>query len=649
MAISKISANQLRGGTLASDIDILLQDSTSYLQFAYSDGSSGIFLEDNTVPNVTLSSKDGGEVLNIINTGIRFSTAGVLTAEFNSGTLRLYDDDASNYVALQTPATLSGNYTLTLPADDGTADQVLKTDGAGVLSWTTITSGVSDHGGLTGLSDDDHTQYALLAGRGTSQTLYGGTTAGGGLVLYSTTNATKGSILLNPEGGDVHIGGGATRSYLYLYEDTGSGGNKVGIRAATGMSADYNLTLPVDDGTTGQYLKTDGSGNLSWDTPAGGGSSSGIAGAVQYSNGSGGFSSEESNLFYNSANNQLSVANGVGYTMLVTGDNGGISIGPITDGLTGALNAINVTGSVTGNMNINVTNSNTGTSANSRLLLTTASTGGDPFVGLSVGDATYVIGVDNSDSNRLKIGLGTNPSSMTSNPITIEGNRVGLGGQTAPTAAVHLPAGTATSNTAPLKFTSGTALTTPEDGSIEYHGSHLYFTIGSTRYQLDQQVTGTPGDVVGPASAVNNRIVTFDGTSGKLIKDSGYSLPTGTIVGTSDSQTLTNKRIDPRTNSQTGSGGVTISPDPSSVDVYYVTALSGTLTLGTFAGSPVIGNKITIAVKDNSTSRTISWNANYKAMGVTLPTTTISGKWLYINVIYYDASNYHVVGISSEA
>jgi hypothetical protein len=32
------------------------------------------------------------------------------------------------------------------------------------------------------------------------------------------------------------------------------------------------------------------------------------------------------------------------------------------------------------------------------------------------------------------------------------------------------------------------------------------------------------GDVVGPASAVNNRVVFFDGTTGKLIKDSGLTL-----------------------------------------------------------------------------------------------------------------------------
>lgn len=35
-------------------------------------------------------------------------------------------------------------------------------------------------------------------------------------------------------------------------------------RAATGMTADVTITLPVDDGTAGQVLQTDGSGNTSW-------------------------------------------------------------------------------------------------------------------------------------------------------------------------------------------------------------------------------------------------------------------------------------------------------------------------------------------------------------------------------------------------
>jgi hypothetical protein len=64
-------------------------------------------------------------------------------------------------------------------------------------------------------------------------------------------------------------------------------------------------------------------------------------------------------------------------------------------------------------------------------------------------------------------------------------NRLGIG--ISPTAHLHLQAGSTSASSAPIKLTTGTAMTNPEDGAIEYHSSHLYFTISSTRYQLDQQ------------------------------------------------------------------------------------------------------------------------------------------------------------------
>jgi hypothetical protein len=64
-------------------------------------------------------------------------------------------------------------------------------------------------------------------------------------------------------------------------------------------------------------------------------------------------------------------------------------------------------------------------------------------------------------------------------------------GTSSPTAKLHIAAGSATANTAPLKLTSGTLMTTPEDGAIEYGSGHLYFTISSTRYQLDGAAIGT--------------------------------------------------------------------------------------------------------------------------------------------------------------
>ena len=49
--------------------------------------------------------------------------------------LRLADSDSSNYVSLKSPATVGSNVAWTLPGADGSANQYLKTDGSGVLSW----------------------------------------------------------------------------------------------------------------------------------------------------------------------------------------------------------------------------------------------------------------------------------------------------------------------------------------------------------------------------------------------------------------------------------------------------------------------------------------------------------------------------------
>ena len=74
------------------------------------------------------------------------------------------------------------------------AGHVLTSDANGVGTWTAIPA--QDHGALGGLADDDHTQYAALAGRAGGQTLVGGTASGDDLTLQSSSDGTKGSILL---------------------------------------------------------------------------------------------------------------------------------------------------------------------------------------------------------------------------------------------------------------------------------------------------------------------------------------------------------------------------------------------------------------------------------------------------------------------
>lgn len=65
-------------------------------------------------------------------------------------------------------------------------------------------------------------------------------------------------------------------------------------------------------------------------------------------------------------------------------------------------------------------------------------------------------------------------------------------GATAPTASLHLPAGTATANTAPFKYTSGVASqTTPENGAKNFDGSNEYIAAGGVNYTLAKTLTST--------------------------------------------------------------------------------------------------------------------------------------------------------------
>lgn len=81
--------------------------------------------------------------------------------------------------------------------DPGAAGRVLTSNGAGAdLSWEVPAGGgggVTDHGLLTGLADDDHPQYPLLAGRVGGQSLRGGTLTTETLTL--SPNATDAAFL----------------------------------------------------------------------------------------------------------------------------------------------------------------------------------------------------------------------------------------------------------------------------------------------------------------------------------------------------------------------------------------------------------------------------------------------------------------------
>lgn len=78
-------------------------------------------------------------------------------------------------------------------------------------------------------------------------------------------------------------------------------------------------------------------------------------------------------------------------------------------------------------------------------------------------------------------------------------------------------------------------------------------------------------------------------------------------------------------------------PNADNHDQYNVTALAAGATFGAPTGEPTEGQSLVIRVKDNGTARALAFNAVYRAVGVTLPTTTVINKTLYLGFKWNDA------------
>ena len=61
----------------------------------------------------------------------------------NQNEVRFGDADNSHYVSLRAGTTVASNLSFTLPTADGTANQVLTTDGSGALSFATVSGGAA--------------------------------------------------------------------------------------------------------------------------------------------------------------------------------------------------------------------------------------------------------------------------------------------------------------------------------------------------------------------------------------------------------------------------------------------------------------------------------------------------------------------------
>lgn len=207
----------------------------------------------------------------------------------------------------------------------------------------------------------------------------------------------------------------------------------------------------------------------------------------------------------------------------------------------------------------------------------TGKSGGQTFIGGTASGNNMTLS-STSHATKGKIIFGTSAYDEAN-------NRLGLG-TTSPTAVLHLKAGTATAGTAPLKFTSGTNLATPEAGVMEFNGSELYWTQSTTRMVLFSNRGNSNNLIVGKdvanTSFTGDSNIIFGTTFGGSLT-SGYD---NVLIGRGTSTTLSS-----------GSGNVAIGCGINNQNV------TGTVLIGQYAGlattstsySVMIGNSVNYA------------------------------------------------------
>jgi hypothetical protein len=192
--------------------------------------------------------------------------------------------------------------------------------------------------------------------------------------------------------------------------------------------------------------------------------------------------------------------------------------------------------------------------------------------------------------------------------------------------------------------TTGLTVRTGRSAIAVWNGTDFVEAQTST-IDLTSQVLGIlPVPNGGTGAATLTGLVKGNGTGVMT----AVTAPTGAVVGTTDTQTMTNKRITQRINSTASVGNLTI--DSDTTDQYNVTALAVSMLVTSPTGTPTDGQKLLIRIRDNGVNRTLSWDAVFRAIGVALPTSTGGNKTTYVGCIYNSSTfTWDVVGALTQA
>jgi len=402
---------------------------------------------------------------------------------------------------------------------------------------------------------------------------------------------------------DLIIGNSTTvGGSVKFQEGTNNGSDAVTIKAPNTLAAAYTLTLPTATGTAGQFLKTDGSGNLSFDTIY---SSFTITGDT----GSDTFNTNETLDFQ--GNTQVVTA--------VTNNQVAFSIGNSSIGTTQLTDA--------GVTNVKLANS-TITLGSSTLTLGSTT--------------TAVAGLTQLDVDNIRVDANTISTTNSNGDLTLSPNGTGT---------VKVPSGYKDR----AGFTND-SLATKEYVDATSQGLDVKNSaVAATTVNLSATyANGTAG--VGATLTFGSAVTTLDGvtlTNGDriLVKDQTTQSQNGIYVRTSS--TVWTRSVDADTAAElTGGAFVFVEQGTDNADNGYVFTHEGTPTIGTtsltvgqFSGAGQItagdaltktGNTLNVAV-DNSSIEVNSDALRIKALGITnamlagsIATSKLAAPYFYI-------------------
>lgn len=216
---------------------------------------------------------------------------------------------------------------------------------------------------------------------------------------------------------------------------------------------------------------------------------------------------------------------------------------------------------------------------------------------------------------------------------TISGTGTVVAMQTAPTFVTSIQSprvigGSGTTGTQLiLQTTTGVGTTDAITFAGGTNGGTTFGTLTSTGLNINTTGVFTTGTI--ELGAVSD--TTLARVSAGVISVEGVTIDT-----ISATNTLTNKRIQPRTvstASYTTDTGTSLTV--ATTDQFVITAQAGALKFNNPGGSPVNGEKLIIRIKDNGTARVLTYDTQFRASSdLALPTTTILSKTLYMGFIF---------------